>query len=220
MRSAASRTCSQATLAQRRAGHRRGAGRHRDRPVRRDPRGGRLQPLHARHRPPRDALRDLHRGVLEHPAAAGADAMPDPMADAPQPRKRDQPDQRRAVHRRDAGAARHLHGHGAADHSRRDRAAERRQQAHARPCSRSRSRCATTRRSGCATSAASAPARARSRATSSIARVRAKQAAATRAARGDRGRQGARYEDVLDVLDRPAAQRREEGRPARAPARA
>ena len=30
-----------------------------------------LQPLHARRRPARDALRDVHRGVLEHPAAAG-----------------------------------------------------------------------------------------------------------------------------------------------------
>ena len=64
----------------RRAGHRRGAGRHRDRPVRGDPGGDRLQPLRARDRPHRDPARDLHRGVLEHPAAqrrrhaGGADA--------------------------------------------------------------------------------------------------------------------------------------------------
>ena len=54
-----------------RAGHRRGADRDGDRPVRGDPGGGRVQPLHARRRPPRDALRDLHRGVLEHPPAPG-----------------------------------------------------------------------------------------------------------------------------------------------------
>ena len=54
------------------AGHRRGAGRHRDRPVRRDPRGGRLQPLLARHRPARQPLRELHGGVLQHPAPPGA----------------------------------------------------------------------------------------------------------------------------------------------------
>ena len=51
------------------AGHRRGAGGHRHRPVRGDPRGGGLQPLRARHRPHRDPARDLHRGVLQHPAA-------------------------------------------------------------------------------------------------------------------------------------------------------
>ena len=51
------------------ARHRRGAGRHRDRPVRRHPGGGRLQPLRARHRPHRHPAGDLHRGVLQHPAA-------------------------------------------------------------------------------------------------------------------------------------------------------
>ena len=50
--------------------------------------------------------------------------------DAPHPQA-DQPDQRRAVHRRDAGAARHLHGDGAARRTRRDRAAVGRQQADA-----------------------------------------------------------------------------------------
>ena len=52
----------------RRAGHRRGAGRHRDRPVLRDPRGRRLQPLRARHRPHRHAAGQLQRRVLQHPA--------------------------------------------------------------------------------------------------------------------------------------------------------
>ena len=54
-----------------RARHRRGADRHRDRPVRGDSRGGRLQPLLARHRPARDPLRELHGGVLQRAAAAG-----------------------------------------------------------------------------------------------------------------------------------------------------
>ena len=61
----------QATLAAGRAGHRRGADRDRDRPVRRDSGGGRLQPLLARHRPARQPLRELHGGVLQHPAAPG-----------------------------------------------------------------------------------------------------------------------------------------------------
>jgi len=54
-------------------GHRRGAGRDRDRPLRRDPRGGRVQPVLVRHRAPVGALRELHGGVLEHPAAAGGE---------------------------------------------------------------------------------------------------------------------------------------------------
>ena len=62
---------------------------------------------------------------------------PRSACDAPQG---DQPDQRRAVHRRDAGAAHHLHGHRAADQSRQDRPALGGQQAHRRRCSRSRSR--------------------------------------------------------------------------------
>ena len=45
----------QVTLATVAPGHRRGAGRHRDRPVRGDPGGDRLQPLRARHRPHRRA---------------------------------------------------------------------------------------------------------------------------------------------------------------------
>src|SRR6185312_13562091 len=52
-------------------GDRRGARRHRDRPFRRDPGGGRLQPLLARHRSPRDPLRELHGGIPEHPPEAG-----------------------------------------------------------------------------------------------------------------------------------------------------
>ena len=55
----------------RRAGHRGSVDRHRDRPVRRDSGGRRVQPLHPRRRPPGHALRDIHRGVLEHPAAPG-----------------------------------------------------------------------------------------------------------------------------------------------------
>jgi len=39
--------------------------------TRRDSGRGRVQPLRARHRPPRDPLRDLHRRILEHPAASG-----------------------------------------------------------------------------------------------------------------------------------------------------
>ena len=74
---------SQATLAQVAPGHRRGADRHRDRPLRRDSRGRRVQPLHARRRPARGALRDLHRGVLEHPAAAGLRRPRTPPCAAP-----------------------------------------------------------------------------------------------------------------------------------------
>ena len=59
----------QATLAAVAPGHRRSADRHRHRPVRGDSGGGRLQPLHPRHRPPGDPLRELRRRVLEHPAA-------------------------------------------------------------------------------------------------------------------------------------------------------
>ena len=59
----------QATLAQVAPGIG-GADCHRDRPVCRDSGGGGLQPLLARHRPPRDPLRELHGRVLEHPAAA------------------------------------------------------------------------------------------------------------------------------------------------------
>ncbi len=66
-----------------RARHRRGADRHRDRPVRGDPRGGGLQPLFARHRPPRDPLRELHGGVLQHPAAADGEASDDGAACTP-----------------------------------------------------------------------------------------------------------------------------------------
>jgi biopolymer transport protein TolR len=40
------------------------------RPVRSHPAGDRLQPLHARRGPPRDALRDVHRRVQQHPAAS------------------------------------------------------------------------------------------------------------------------------------------------------
>ena len=61
---------SSATLAHVAPGHRRGAGRHRHRPVRRHPRRGRLQPLRPRHRPRRHPLRELHGGVLQHPAKA------------------------------------------------------------------------------------------------------------------------------------------------------
>ena len=75
---------SQATLAQRRARHRRSADRDGDRPLRRDSGGRRVQPLHARRRPARRALRDVHRGVLEHPAAPGLiDAMPHARARKP-----------------------------------------------------------------------------------------------------------------------------------------
>src|SRR6185503_350176 len=59
-----------------RAGNRRGAGRHCDRPLRRDSCGGRVQPLFARHRPARDPLRELHGGVLEHPAPASREVAP------------------------------------------------------------------------------------------------------------------------------------------------
>ena len=54
-----------------RAGHRRSADRHCARTVRGHSGGRRLQPLHARRRSTGDALRDLHRGILQHPAAAG-----------------------------------------------------------------------------------------------------------------------------------------------------
>src|SRR6266446_6615417 len=56
----------------RRSRDRRGAGRHRDRPLRRDTRGGGLQPLLPRRRPARGALRELHGGVFQYPAAAAA----------------------------------------------------------------------------------------------------------------------------------------------------
>ena len=59
-----------------------------------------------------------------------APPMTDPCLIANAPPQIDQPDQRRAVHRRDAGAARHLHGHRAADRTGRDRPAVGRQQAH------------------------------------------------------------------------------------------
>ena len=61
----------QATLGARRAGHRRGADRDRHGPLRGDPGGDRLQPLRRRHQPPRHALRFVHGGVLQHPAAPG-----------------------------------------------------------------------------------------------------------------------------------------------------
>ena len=64
-------------------------------------------------------LRELHGGVLQHPAAPGAPAG---AIDAPAP-PRDERDQRRALHRRDAGAARHLHGDRPAHQSRADRPA-------------------------------------------------------------------------------------------------
>ncbi len=80
----------QVTLATVAPGHRRGAGRHRDRPVRGDPGGDRLQPLRARHRPHRRPARELHRGVLQHPAAqrrrdAGAGAAPPTVTATPMP---------------------------------------------------------------------------------------------------------------------------------------
>ena len=59
----------QATLAHGGARHLRGAGRDRIRAVRGDPGGGRLQPLRRPGDAPGDALRRLHRGVLDHPAA-------------------------------------------------------------------------------------------------------------------------------------------------------
>ena len=76
------------------------------------------------------ALRDLHGGVLQHPAAPGRRTGPasEPMAGsrrerAPQANPPDEPDQRRALHRRDAGAAGDLHGHRAADQHQHDRSA-------------------------------------------------------------------------------------------------
>ena len=54
------------------AGHRRGADRHRDRTVRRDSRGDRLQPLCRSGQPAGTALRHLRRRVLDHPAAPRA----------------------------------------------------------------------------------------------------------------------------------------------------
>src|SRR5204862_7764331 len=57
------------------AGHRRGADCDRHRFVCRHSRGGRVQPLHARCRPAGNAVRDVHRGILEHSAAAGVIAM-------------------------------------------------------------------------------------------------------------------------------------------------
>src|SRR5207245_7361194 len=55
-----------------RSGDRRGPGRDRDRPVRGHTCGRGLQPLLPRRRPPRRAFRELHGGVLQHPAAAGS----------------------------------------------------------------------------------------------------------------------------------------------------
>ena len=58
-----------------RAGHRRGAVRHRDRPVRGDPRGDRLQPLQPRHQPDRGAAEPLRRRLPRdaEPPAGGRD---------------------------------------------------------------------------------------------------------------------------------------------------
>ena len=69
----------QATLAAVAPGHLRGADHHGDRPVRGHSRGGGLQPLRRPGEPPGTALRHLHGGVLDHPAA--------PRADRPVPRR-------------------------------------------------------------------------------------------------------------------------------------
>jgi hypothetical protein len=73
------------------AGHRgprhcRGAGGHRHRPVCRHSGRGGLQPLCARHRPRGHPPGDLHRGVLQHPAAQPGRA-PGPRPRATEPRK-------------------------------------------------------------------------------------------------------------------------------------
>uniref|UniRef100_A0A0N4ZLL6 C2H2-type domain-containing protein n=1 Tax=Parastrongyloides trichosuri TaxID=131310 RepID=A0A0N4ZLL6_PARTI len=80
-------------------GYRRSAARHRDRPVRRDPGGDRLQPLH-------------------HPRGAHVGALTRQVRPPHEGRH-----QRGALHRRDAGAAGHLHGDRAPDHARPDPAA-------------------------------------------------------------------------------------------------
>ena len=62
----------QATLSHVAPGHRGGADRHRDRPVRGDPGGGGVQPLRRRRQPAGDPLRVVHRRVFQHPAAPAA----------------------------------------------------------------------------------------------------------------------------------------------------
>ena len=88
-----------------------------------------------RDRPHRHPARELHRGVLEHPAAqCGRHARSTPSLTtcrrpsiaAPAP-AHDQRDQHGPVHRRHAGAPDHLHGDRAAHHHRHRRPAERRQ---------------------------------------------------------------------------------------------
>ena len=69
-----------------RAGHLRGAVRHRDRPVRGDPGGDRLQPLQPRHEPPRGAAAALRRRLPRDAQPRAGDARPD--GDGPDPRQR------------------------------------------------------------------------------------------------------------------------------------
>jgi hypothetical protein len=69
--------------------------------------------------------------ACQHNSAADAGRGADPLRPRRHPRgrpARDERDQHGPVHRRDAGAADHLHGHRAADHHRRGRRAHRRQE--------------------------------------------------------------------------------------------
>ena len=154
-----------------------------------------------------DPARDLHRGVLQHPAAqrrrdAGAGARAAGRdGDADDARRRctaavapphDQRDQHGAVHRRHAGAADHLHGDRAADHHRRRRPADASARASSGPSTSSRSSSAPTRSCACA----------------STARTSAPLALADLAARV-RERAGRRRDDAGRDLGRPQRQVRD-----------
>ena len=194
----------QATLAQRRAGHRRSADRHRDRPVRGDSGGDRATTAtRTTSTGSRRATRRSSRSsrtscsgratLMERTATVHAEA----------PAQIDQPDQRRAVHRRDAGAAHHLHGHRAADQPRPDRAAVGRQQAHdARAAARSH---VAQRHHALAARPAGEHARgARSRATSSWrACARSRRSRSSRwSSRPTRARATRTCSSILDLLQR------------------
>ena len=113
----------------RRARHRRGAVRDRDRPGRRHPGGARLQQDQLRPRPLRRPAGGLRQRVRRHPVApdrgAGLSRTAPARRGSPwrlhgqRPRAGPLPaagrDQRHAAGRRDAGAADHLHGRRAAD---------------------------------------------------------------------------------------------------------
>ena len=116
-------TVAQATLAQVARRHRRGADRHRHGAVLRDSRRGRLQPLH----------RTTSTGWPIAWKASWKSFQTSCSGSQSSRRKRgafpqtNRPDQRRADDRRDAGAARHIHGDGALHQPRSGRSAERQQ---------------------------------------------------------------------------------------------